>query len=231
MGWWSKVKNFVKGVARAVVKVVTEIVHFVINSISSIFLFWLTKKIRLHVCILRPPGGKGLASVAEAEASLQRATQLIKQKFNTKVVRYGNPSIQLIEEGAPPSVLGTQCSASGYGNIEYGEAGSFFAKYTAGWNGIPITVVHPVTIFVVQTIKHDGENWRGCSSGLLTDYVLVTPDGLNDNTTLTHEIGHACHLFHRETKSNLMYHGASRGTSITGWQKWWFRASRHVNYW
>jgi hypothetical protein len=231
MGWWSKVKHFVKGVARAVVKIVAFVVHLVIAAVASIFLFWLKKKIRLNVCILHPPGGKELASITEAEASVVRAAQLINQKFNTKVLHYGSPYIQIIKAPAPSSALGTECSGSGYASIEYGEAGSFFAKYTAGWNAIPITVVYPVTIFVVQTIKHDGDNWRGCSSGLLTDYVLITPTGLNDDTTLTHEIGHACNLFHRDTKSNLMYHGWDRGTGITGWQKWWFRASRHVNFW
>jgi hypothetical protein len=238
MGLWSKIKkaakkvwNAVKGAARAVVKVVTWVVGFVIGAVSSIILFWLQKKIRLHVCILHPPGGKELASVAEAEASVNRAAQIIKDKFDVKVKHYGKPYVEIIKEAAPASALGTECSASGYGAIEYGEAGSFFAKYTAGWNVFPITLVFPVTVFVVQSIKHNGADWRGCSSGLLTDYVLVTPDGLKDDTTLTHEIGHACNLFHRDDKANLMYHGASRGKSVTGWQKWWFRASRHVNYW
>lgn len=230
MGWWSSVKNFVKGAARAVAKTVTGIVHWVIGAVGSIFLFWMTKKLRINVVILHE-GGKALATVAEAEASVQKATALIKQKFDVKVKHYGNPFVQVIKEQAPASALGTECSASGYWDIEYKEAGSFFAKYTAGWNGIPITVTHPITVFVVKTIKNNGADWRGCSVGMLTDYVLITPTGLNDDTTLTHEIAHCCHLLHRDTKSNLMYHGFDRGTSVTGWQKWWFRTSRHVNFW
>ena len=230
MGWWSKLKNFVKGVARTIVKVVTAVVGWVIGAVSSIFLFWMQKKIRLHVCILHVPGGKELASVADAEASVDRAAALFKSKYNTKVLHYGSPYVDIIKEDPPASALGTECSFSGYGS-EYGEAGAFFAKYTAGWNAIPITLVFPVTIFVVQSIKHDSEQWRGCSFGLLADYVVITPDGLNDDTTLAHELSHACGLFHRSNQGNLMYHGWDRGTSITGWQKWWVRSSRHVNYW
>lgn len=230
MGFWSKLKNVVKGVVRAVVKVVVAVVHAVIGAIGSIFLFWMTKKIRLHVCILQD-GGKAIVSVAEAEASIQRAAALIRQKFDTKVIHYGKPYVQIIKEQAPATALGTQCSASGYFTIEYGEGGSFFAKHTAGWNAIPITVTHPVTIFVVKSIKNGSSEWRGCSSGFMTDYVLVTEKGLNDDTTLTHEIAHACNLLHRDTKTNLLYHGFDRGTGVTGWQKWAFRISRHVNFW
>src|SRR4051812_24397205 len=108
MGWWSSVKHFVKGVVRAVVKVVTTIVTSIIGAVSSIFLFWMTKKIRLNVVILRM-GNKPLASTAEVEASVLRATALIKSKYDTKVLHYGNPYIQVTKENAPSSALGTEC--------------------------------------------------------------------------------------------------------------------------
>ncbi|MBK6777396.1 MAG: hypothetical protein IPG74_16680 [Flavobacteriales bacterium] len=108
---------------------------------------------------------------------------------------------------------------------------ALFAKYTAGRVGIPITVVHPVTVFVVHSVTSNGDSWRGASFGLTADYVVMTPTGMNDDTTLTHELGHACTLMHRKKKVNLMNHSHTRGTSITSWQKWWFRLSRHVNFW
>lgn len=226
MGWLSKAWNAVKGAVRNVLHAVEEALGFIIGSITSIFLFWVRKKIRIHVCILKGKGGKALASVGEVEASIDRINALLKSKFNVKVLMYGAPRIEIVSETPPDSALGTECSASGYGNIEYGEAGSFFARYS---HNIPL--VCPVTAFIVQSIKSGNEQWRGCSSGLLTNYVLLTPEGLKDDTTFTHEIAHSCNLFHRKKKENLMYHGASRGTKVTKWQKWWFRASRHVNYW
>jgi|KBSSwiStaDraftv2_1062776.scaffolds.fasta_scaffold108584_2 hypothetical protein len=226
MGWLSSAWNAVKGAVRNIFHGIEELVGLIIGGITSIFLFWVRKKIRIHVCILREKGGKSLATVGEVEASIERMNALLKSKYNVKVLMYGAPRIEVVEEIPPDSALGTQCSASGYGNIEYGEAGSFFASYAPN-----IPLVCPVTAFIVQSIKKGNEQWRGCSSGLLTNYVLLTPLGLNDDTTFAHEVGHACNLFHRKKKENLMYHGADRGTKVTKWQKWWFRASRHVNYW
>jgi hypothetical protein len=238
MSFWSKIKKavkavvrVVKAVVRAIIKVIVALVGLVIGVVGSLFLPWLEKRIRLHVCILHPAGGKEFVSVQEAEASVQRAAQLIKDRFDVKTLHYGTPFVEVIREDAPDAALDYECSASGYFKAEFGEASDFYSKYTAGWNAIPITLTYPVTVFVVRSVTHDGEAWRGCSSGFLTDYVVITADGIKDDTTLAHEIGHSCFLLHRDNKANLMYHQANRGTSITGWQKYVFRTSRHVNFW
>lgn len=239
MGLWSKIKkaikktlkHWVKTLARTIVKIVATIIGLVIGIVGSIFLFWLQKKIRIHVCILHPAGQKELVSVSDAQQSVERAAQLIKDKFNTKLLHYGNPHVEVIKEDAPDAALDTECTLSGGLKLEFGDGGDFYTSHTAGWNAIPVSLVYPVTVFVVRSIKSDGKDFRGCSSGFFTDYVVITPDGINDTTTLAHEIGHACFLLHRKKQTNLMYHEANRGTSITGWQKYWFRASRHVNFW
>lgn len=238
MSFWSKIKKAVKAVVRVVkavvrfvVKIVVALVSLVIGIVGGLVLFWLEKKIRLHVCILHPAGQKEFVSVAEAELSVQRAAQIIKDKFDTKTLHYGTPYIEVIKEDAPDKALDVHCSFTGYFRSEFGEASDFYSKHTAGWNAIPVSLVYPVTVFVVRSVTHDGQAWRGCSFGVLTDYVVITADGIKDATTLAHEIGHSGFLLHRDDKGNLMYHGANRGTSITGWQKYWFRASRHVNFW
>jgi len=225
MGWFSSVVNAVRGVVRDIVNIVEEIVGFVIGGLSSLFLFWMRKKIRIRVCVLHRKGGKPLASVAEVQSSLARMDALLRSKYNTKILTYGAPHIYLIPQAAPDSALTIECAFSGYLK-EFGEAGAFYSDFA---DNIPL--VCPVTVFVIESVTNEGNQWRGCSSGLLTNFVVVTPTGLNDDTTLTHEVSHACLLFHRKKKTNLMNHSASRGTNITGWQKWWFRASRHVNYW
>lgn len=244
MGFWSSIKNavskvaknIVSGITRGLTKLVTFGIGFVIGALSSIFLFWATKKIRLHVCILQPLNGKELVSVSEAELAVERAAVLIKGNYDTKVRHYGSPYVEILKEPAPDSALDTRCAdswtdADDFANVELGEGGSFYAAHTAGWNAIPITFSFPITIFVVRSVRYNGEQWRGCSFGLLTDYVVITPEGLADSTTLAHELSHSCGLFHRKKKNNLMYSSANRGTTVTGWQKWWFRASRHVNHW
>ena len=109
MGFWSKLKNAIKKVAKAVVravkaivrtviKIVATIVSFVIGFVGELFLFWKEKKLRINVCILHPAGQKELISIADADLSVQRAAQIIKDKFNTKVIHYGKPYIQVIKE-------------------------------------------------------------------------------------------------------------------------------------
>lgn len=225
MGWFSSVVNVVRGVVRGVVNIIEEVVGFVIGGLSSLFLFWVRKKIRIRVCVLHKKGSKPTVSVPDVDASMDRMNALLKRKFNVKIITYGAPHIYFVPQDAPDSALTIECAFSGYLK-EFGEAGAFFSDFA---DNIPL--VCPVTVFVIDSVTNNGNQWRGCSSGLMTNFVVITPDGLNDDTTLMHEVGHACLLFHRKKKKNLMYHGASRGTSITGWQKWWFRASRRVNYW
>jgi hypothetical protein len=238
MSLWSRIKKAaqwvgrkVKGFVRLVVKIIVTVVSFVINGIGSLFLPWLEKKIRIYVCILHPAGQKELVSVQEAEASVQRAAQIIKDRFDTKTLHYGTPYIDIIKEAAPDKALDADCSFTGYLRSEFGMASDFYSRHTAGWNAIPISLVYPVTVFVVRSVRNGKDSWSGCSFGLLTDYIVITPDGVRDPSTLAHEIGHTGFLLHRDDSNNLMHHSLPRGTSITGWQKWLFRTSRHVNFW
>lgn len=120
MGFWSSIKNavsniaknIVSGITRGLTKLVTFAIGFVIGALSSIFLFWATKKLRLHVCILQPLGGKELVSVSEAELAVERAAVLIRDKYNTKVRHYGSPYVEIVKEPAPDSALDTRCADS-----------------------------------------------------------------------------------------------------------------------
>jgi hypothetical protein len=237
MGLWSSIKKavkkavrIVKAVVRIVVKVVVTVVTFVVGALGSIF-FWVRKKMRISVCILHPEGQGELVSVQEAEASIERAAQIFKDRFDVRLIGYGKPRVQVIKPAAPDEALDPQCSATGFFKSEFGVASDFYSSWVAGWVAITISLVFPVTVFVVRRVTHGSEDWRGCSFGLFTDYVVITPDGIRDDTTLAHELGHSGFLLHRDDKGNLMHHSVPRGTSVTGWQKWWFRSSRHVNFW
>jgi hypothetical protein len=81
----------------------------------------------------------------------------------------------------------------------------------------------PVVIFFVRSFN--GEH-IGCSLGPLTDYVTV---GHGNDRSTTHELGHACNLWHIDTDGNLMKPGTS-GTSMKWWQIAILRDSRHVTY-
>lgn len=84
----------------------------------------------------------------------------------------------------------------------------------------------PVAAFAVRSFK-DG-HW-GCSLGPLVDYVTVqfnkeSPRGL------AHEVAHACSLWHKDNKRNLMYPDPDRGETLTRLQKAVLRASPHVTF-
>lgn len=237
MGWWSKVKNAVKAVARAVkavvrvvVRIVLEIVHRAINFVGAIVAGNKEKKLRVHVVILHEPGQRPFITEQDANDSISRAAAIIKDKFNVRVSGFGKPHITTLKDDAPDGALNVECSFWGNVKTEGGKGGEFFASHLAGWNVVPVTFMYPVTVFVIAHVTNNGNEWRGCSGRIFTDYVVLTAKGMNDDTTLAHEIAHACSLGHRDEQTNLMYHGSTRGTAITGWQKFWFRTSRHVNF-
>ena len=88
----------------------------------------------------------------------------------------------------------------------------------------------PICAFAVKRFAPDRAGW---SPGPLTDWVLV--DFSADGSTLAHELGHACNLWHIVDVNNLMNETATPSTpgqrrSLTGWQIAMLRASRHVTY-
>jgi hypothetical protein len=222
---WSSVISVIKTTG----KLVAGVIGFFAGAVGSIFLFWMRKKIRLHIYILHPPGQKELVTITEAEASVQRANNLLKDKYNTEICHYGDPYIEIEKASSPAGILNIQHSNWHWGDRD---GNNFIATRSAGWNGIPVSLQYPITIFVVQTITNTetGKPWRGFFEGFITDNIFITPSGMNDATTLAHEISH-CMLWHTKNKANLMYHEPDRGTDITGWQKWLFRTSRNVNFW
>lgn len=231
MGFWSSVKKglkkawrAVKATVRVVVRIVIEVVYRVINLV----LFWIPikKKIRIQVLILQDEMGKPLLSPGDPglAVALDYAKRTFEDKFRVKLKNYS--SIQVLPKPAPTAALDVFCD-SGAAKNEWGEAGEYFADNLAGWNLIPISLGFPITIYIVRNISGK----LGCSLGLLTDYVTVSIKGANSDSTLAHELGHACGLLHRDSKSNLMFPNTGRGNGITGWQKFVVRGCRHCTFW
>ena len=231
MGFWSKFKKavkkvwrVVKAVVRAVVRIVVEIVYRVVNAL----LFWLPikKKMRLQSLILRAENGKAVVNDADLTAAVDIVKKTMNDKFDVKLKFYGEPGIQTLTSSAPKAALDVECGGGALSN-EFGEAGEYFANNLAAWNVIPLHLGFPITAFVVRNVSGK----IGCSLGPLADYVTLSVKGAFSDTTLVHEIGHCCGLLHRENKNNLMFPDDGRGTSVTGWQKFVVRNSRHCTFW
>ncbi len=234
MGFWSKLKKAVKKVVKAVKSVVRQVVKIVIEVVSHVigiadlllgFIAWPPKKLRLHVFILSDETGKPLMNEPDLDASIDFLRNTLKDRFNVKLRKYSKTFVETIKEPAPTAALDVSCS--GAWGEEFGEAGDYFAKHLAGWNGIPISLTFPITAFVVRDVKDK----IGCSLGPLTDYITISPAGVKSTNTLAHEVGHCCDLWHSKTKSNLMFPDSTRGNTVKWFQKNLLRSSRHVQYW
>lgn len=235
MSLWSSIKKAVKKVWRgvkAVVRVVVRVVILVVNSLTVGlfdlllgFLAWPPKKLRLHIFILSNQKGP-LVNPADLTPAIDFARQTLKDKFNVKLLAYSESMVEIIKQPAPPAALDVPCDSDALKG-EFGEAGEFFAKHLAGWNAIPVSLTFPITVFVVR----DVQGKKGCSLGPLTDYVTMDVAGVGVATTMAHEMGHSCSLWHSKTLSNLMWPEDNRGNGAKWFQKNLLRSSRHVQYW
>lgn len=229
MGFWSKAWRAVKSVVRQVVKIVVTIVHNIIPNVLDLlfgFLKWPEKHMRIHIFILTDPvTGKPVVSSSALTPAIDFAKTTFKDKFNVKLHKYSKEWVEILTDTPPDDALEPDCGGTLYGQ-EFGEAGNYFAKHTAGWNAIPITLIYPITVFIVRNVK----GTRGCSLGPLTDWIVLDISGVGIASNLAHELGHACNLWHSATKSNLMYHPDDRGNNSKWFQRNLLRSCRHVNY-
>lgn len=235
MGFWSGLKKLVKKVVRVVKAIVRVVVRVVITIVNSLtfglfdlllgFFTWPRKRLRLHVFILSADG-KPVASIADVMPTIERATQIYKNRFNVEIRPYSKSFVEILKEPAPASVLDYTCGGSAFGS-EFGEAGEFFAQHLAGWNGIPISLTFPITVFVIRSMP----DALGCSLSVVGDYIVMAPPGVAERTALAHEMGHTCSLWHSGTQSNLMFASSPAGDEAKWFQKNLLRSSRHVQYW
>jgi len=230
MGWLSSIKKAIKKVVRAVksiVRVVVKIVIGVVMRIINTLGAWIPvdKKMRLQVFILRNEAGNAVDQIADVEMAFSRAVATFKRRFGVNIKAYGKPMVQVLKGAAPVAALDVPCDGGAWLE-EFGEAGEYFADNLAGWNAIPISLTFPVSVFIVRTV--DGK--IGCSIPI-ADYVVLSPAGVDSDTTLAHELAHTCLLMHRDDSKNLLYPSIPRGTDVTGWQRFVVRTSRHCTFW
>ncbi len=213
---------------RAAVRVAVDLVsHFTFGLPDALlgFIGWPPKKLRLHVAVLSDASGP-LVTEAELTPSIDYIKRVFKDRFNVTVVPYSKSFVQVLAEQAPNAALEIDAGWDVY-SADFGEAGDFFAKHLAGWNVVPVGFTFPVTVYVIRDIRGK----KGYALPLF-DYVLLDIDGVRLTTsTLAHEVGHACLLWHSGTQSNLMYKRDTRGDGVKGFQKNVLRSSRHVLYW
>lgn len=236
MSFWSSLRRIAKkawlitkAIARMSVRKVITVVHAVVpNALDLIMGFkkWPEKYLRMQIFILTDPvTGHPVVNPAVLTSSIDFAMKTLKEQFNVKLLKYGKDWVDILTDRAPDDAIepGTGLKLL---RQEFGEAGAYFAKHSAGWCGMPTTCTYPLTVFIVKDVKGK----QGCSLGPLTDWVAIDIDGAKDETNLMHMIGHACSLCYSCKEGNIMSHPPKRGSESTWYQQNLLRSSRHVNY-
>ena len=241
-GW---LKNAIKGIVRLVVGVVTTGWGLVVGAPDLVLGFLCVPKKHLRVQFFILSDGSGpVVTEAELQPAIDKTREILKQQVNVELRPYGSQMVEIIRDPAPYAALNPPGEYWGHAAAElWGEAGDFFAQHLAGRNAVPISATFPITVFVVADVR----NGEGGYAPLwpLMDYVVIDPalikgtwsaGGVFNQPALSgtaHEIGHACNLFHVDSKTNLMYANANQqqGHELSWFQKNLFRSSRHVLYW
>ncbi len=253
MGFWSKVKKAAKAVGRAVVGAVTHVANLGLEIANRFFglpgfLFdlivpWPQKKLRLRIKVLVREDGSPLHPTRDLEKECNEAydlaAKIFKDSANVKLVSYGSlPRVEIMDELPPTEALNPRCDGGAFKD-HYTKAGLFYIANKQYSVTVLIGAGAPVTAFIVL----DVQGKRGCSQGPMADYLTVDIAGLlttsgDDviqtipSSTLAHEIGHACGLWHHPQKINLMKKSQRDRTNtlLKRYQKAIFRNSRHVTY-
>jgi hypothetical protein len=205
------------------------------------------KKLRICTIILRDVNGVALETPANLVPELQQAIDTFRREASVRVVRlapfefdsgFAGPeraTTDWVHVHPRPTIgpaLNVRCEAAA-GADDLGRTGGFFervASTTCFYGNARRLLGYgaPVTIFVVQSVSGTD---AGCSLGPLSDYVTVQATG-RGLSTIAHELGHACNLWHVDSSTNLMFPGGvtAMNPNLRPWQAAILRNSARVTY-
>jgi hypothetical protein len=205
---------------------------------------------KLRVCTIIVNSDAGVTdlpgTVAAFVAALQNAIKIYHDEANVRIINvapfgytsgFADPKpatsdwVHIYDGQSPPGPLDTKCGGPALGE-DLGTDGSEF-EYVASTQcsfGDLRSVIGYGAPVIVFGVRSTGSDSVGCSLGPLGEYVTVLR---SDPSSLPHEVGHACSLWHVYDPNNLMNPDVDNtvtGIHLFWWQVAVLRTSRHVTY-
>ncbi|MCK4911174.1 MAG: hypothetical protein KAR83_06015, partial [Thermodesulfovibrionales bacterium] len=191
--------------------------------------------------------GNQVADTKAVIEEVQATIDILSEQANVRVIpvswfhlssgfsdqeRADDSYVHVDDSAADPALLDLSCGIDGWLE-DIGTIGSAFnIKLTRScfWGNARRLIGYgePICAFVVRNIS----GASGCSMGPLNNYVTVVGSETTDKTTIAHEIGHTCGLWHVGSPTdNLMYGTDNKDRrKMTTFQIVNLRNSKHVTY-
>lgn len=204
------------------------------------------KKLRVAVVLLKDASGAPVVGTPSVVEEIQAAIDIYSDQANVRVLpmswfhlsspfgskETADASWVAVPDGpSDASVLDVSANVAAWGEDFWMTGTRFHGLAAWMWKwGLPRRLLGygaPVAVFVVRKIN----GATGISLGPLSDYITAVGTETADKTTLAHELGHACGLWHHGDGDNLMYSTDSNvRRKLTLFQTLVVRNSRHVTY-
>jgi hypothetical protein len=219
--------GLIKGLWNSITAIGIQLLGFIFEGIFCGLLgICLPKKMRLCLVIFKLRG-EPLTTEAELQPFIDRTKQIYKDEADVNV------HIEVsVGKSVPEKALDPPCGSEAWlqdwatlMGMWYEQAAIAHCTLSSGASVVGLG--GPLYAFAVQDVT-GGKS--GCSLGPWSNYIVFEAKGTCE-TTIAHEIGHACSLWHQDDPENLM-HGSctpNRG-KLAGWQKVMVRASKYVTY-
>ncbi len=206
------------------------------------------KKLRMRVIILSDEKGTPVADPAHVMDEVQAAASIFRSQANVRLLpatayHVTTPFVEerfvgesFVHTDTTPrasNLLDLRCGIGAWGEdlLDAGPGFNLLMASKGFWDNTRRLLGYgaPITVFVVRSINQSSTT--GCSMGPAADYVTVVGTETADDTTIAHETGHACGLWHDGSPTNLMYSTDSNDRrNMTSFQAINFRNSKHVTY-
>jgi hypothetical protein len=218
---------------------ILTILHLPFGMIEWVFLakgYKPAKKLKLSFVLFTDEKGIPVINASQVVEQIEQTAAFYKDKANILVQSANSDAsdlpaedwIYLYKNPPPPRINRVGCNMIAFREDLWLTGMTFqFTALTRLFHTNFRRIIgygSPIVVYIVKDVA----DFRGCSLGPLTDYVTVDCKGL---VCMTHEIGHACTLFHEnEDTENLMHPAGCEKNNMTTKQIAIMRASRHVTF-